>query len=88
MSWHCIIVINSDSGERETSALVVALETAYREAGQPADARVFVNRGSAARCTLLLSPEASRMANDMLDGYGAIACDETPRLHRYAALPL
>jgi hypothetical protein len=49
---------------------------------------VYFTRGSAQRTTFLLSPEASRLAADVLPRFDATACAQPPNLRRYAPLPL
>ena len=88
MAWHCIII---DDGARRAAgagAFVSALRRAYRDAGAPDGATAFINRGAASRFTFLLSPEASRLADNLLRRYEALACAQAPTLTRYVPLRL
>jgi hypothetical protein len=88
MGWTCIIVVDNGPRERESAGLVAALRHARRAAGDPPQAAVYFTRGSAQRTTFLLSPEASRLAADVLPRFDATACAQPPNLRRYAPLPL
>jgi hypothetical protein len=51
-------------------------------------AAAFINRGSASRFTFLLSPEAASLDTRLLQRFDALACEQAPRLERYAPLRL
>jgi len=88
MNWYCVII--PDGAPRQTRAVdfVMALRSAWRDAGKPQGAAAFINRGSAARFTFLLSPEVAQLAPGLLRHYDALACERAPNLQRYAPLPL
>ena len=88
MHWYCIIIVNGERRDACAVAFVSALRRAWRDAGRPAGAAAFINRGSASRFTFLLSPEAATAAVDLLRSYDALACEQAPNLHRYAPLRL
>ncbi len=88
MSWHCIIIADNERRDARAAAFIHALRRAYRQAGAPAQATAFINRGSASRFTFLLSPETSTLADALLQRYDALACARAPALTRYAPLPL
>lgn len=88
MSWYCIIIVDGEPRETRAVKFVLALRSAWRAAGEPDGAAAFVNRGSASRFTFLLSPAAATFASDLLQRYGASACQQAPNLSRYAPLRL
>jgi len=88
MSWYCVIIVDGEPRETRAVAFVSALRLAYRAAGQPEGAAAFVNRGSAARFTFLLSPAAATFACELLRRHDALACQQAPNLRRYAPLRL
>jgi hypothetical protein len=88
MSWYCVIIVDGEPRETRAVEFVSALRLAYRDAGQPEGAAAFVNRGSAARFTFLLSPAAATLASELLRRHDALACQQAPNLSRYAPLRL
>ena len=88
MTWYCIIIDDGEPRAARAVAFVTSLRLAWRTAGKPAGAAAFINRGSASRFTVLLSPGAAKLADDLLRRYGASACQQAPNLSRYAPLPL
>ncbi len=88
MSWYCVIIVDGEPRQTRAVSFVSALRSAYRRAGEPAEAAAFVNRGSASRFTFLLSPAAATFAAELLRRHDALACPQAPRLDRYAPLPL
>ena len=88
MNWYCVIIADGEPRRSRAIDFVLALRSAWREAGQPRGATAFVNRGSASRLTFLLSPEAAILAPGLLRHYDALACAQAPNLRRYAPLPL
>jgi hypothetical protein len=88
MTWYCVIIVDGEPHDARAVAFVTALRLAYRSAGEPAGATAFINRGSASRFTFLLSPEAATLAPQLLQRYDALACQQEPRLTRYAPLRL
>ena len=88
MTWYCVIIVDGEPREACAVAFVSALREAFRDAGQPAGASAFINRGSASRFTFLLSPEAAMLDATLLRRYDALACQQAPNLSRYAPLRL
>ena len=88
MSWYCVIIVDGEPRDACAVAFVSALRRAWRDAGQPAGAAAFINRGSASRFTFLLSPAAATLAAGLLKRYDALACEQAPKLDRYAPLRL
>jgi len=88
MTWCCIIIPEGERREVSAVAFVAALRKAWRDAGAPADAAAFVNRGSASRFTFLLPPEVVATAGDLLGRYEATRCTQAPNLRRYVPLRL
>ena len=88
MNWYCVIIVDGKPRRAGAVAFLSALRSAYQDAGQPDGAAAFVNRGSASRCTFLLSPEAATLAPALLRRHEATACQQAPNLRRYAPLPL
>jgi hypothetical protein len=88
MSWCCIIIAQGERRDVGAVAFVAALRKAWRDAGAPADAAAFVNRGSASRFTFLLPPEVVATAGDLLGRYDATRCTQAPNLRRYVPLRL
>lgn len=88
MDWYCVIIAERAPRAAGAVDFLSALRSAYDDAGQPAGAAAFVNRGSASRYTFLLSPEAATLAPALLRRHEAMACPQAPNLKRYAPLPL
>jgi|GEM_PF-614708 len=88
MNWYCVIIADGEPRQSRAVDFVLALRSAWRDAGQPKAAAAFINRGSASRFTFLLSPEAATLAPGLLRHYDALACEHAPNLRRYAPLPL
>jgi hypothetical protein len=88
LPWFCVIIADGEPRAARAVEFVTELRRAFRHAGRPGDAAAFINRGSASRFTFLLSPAAATLADDLLRRYGASACEQAPRLTRYAPLPL
>jgi hypothetical protein len=88
MHWYCIIIVDGERRDACAVAFVAALRKAWRNAGRPAGAAAFVNRGSASRFTFLVSPEAATIAAGLLERYGAMCCAQAPNLTRYGPLRL
>ena len=88
MNWYCVIIADRTLRPSGAVAFLSALRSAYDDAGQPAGATAFVNRGSASRFTFVLSPEAATLAPALLQRYDGLACQQAPNLRRYAPLPL
>ncbi len=88
MSWCCIIIAEGERRGVCAAAFVAALRKAWRDAGAPAQAAAFVNRGSASRFTFLLSPEVVAMTGELLGRYEATRCSQAPNLRRYVPLRL
>ena len=88
MTWYCVIIADREPRQARAVDFVLALRSAWRDAGRPGDGAAFVNRGSASRFTFLLSPEVACRAPGLLRRYDALACAQAPNLRRYAPLPL
>jgi hypothetical protein len=88
MNWYCIIIADREPRQARAVDFVLALRSAWRDAGRPRGAAAFINRGSASRFTFLLSPEVAALAPGLLRHYDALACAQAPNLRRYAPLPL
>jgi hypothetical protein len=88
MNWYCVIIADGEPRQPRAVDFVLALRSAWRNAGQPQGAAAFINRGSASRFTFLLSPEVAQVAPSLLRHYDALACEQAPNLRRYAPLPL
>ena len=88
MNWYCVIIPDGEPRQSRAVDFVLALRSAWRDAGRPQAAAAFINRGSASRFTFLLSPEAATLAPGLLRHYDALACEHAPNLRRYAPLPL
>lgn len=88
MNWYCVIIADGETRQSRAVDFVLALRSAWRQAGQPQAAAAFINRGSASRFTFVLSPEAATLAPGLLHRYDALACKQAPNLRRYAPLPL
>ena len=88
MNWYCVIIADGEPRQSRAVDFVLALRSAWRDAGQPQGAAAFINRGSASRFTFLLSPEVATLAPGLLRHYDALACRQAPNLRRYAPLPL
>ena len=88
MNWYCVIIADGEPRQPRAVDFVLALRSAWQDAGGPRGAAAFVNRGSASRFTFLLSPEAATLAPGLLRHYDALACAQAPNLRRYTPLPL
>lgn len=82
MDWHCIRFRRGGPHESEAADLVLALEDAYGNAGEPPAAEVFLSPGRVGDYAFYLSPEASSMAPSVLQRFHAVMCDPPPDLHR------
>ena len=82
MDWHCINFTRGGSPESEAADLVLALEDAYGNAGEPPAAEVFLARAAVGDYQFYLSPEAARMAPGVLQRFHAVTCDPPADLHR------
>ena len=82
MDWHCIKFRRGGPHESEAADLVLALEDAYGNAGEPPAAEVFLSPGRVGDYAFYLSPEASSMAPAVLQRFHAVMCDPPPDLHR------
>ena len=63
--WVLHIIVEGEQRDTHAVAFVTALRRAWRDAGEPEGAAAFVNRGSASRCTFLLSPGAATLASGL-----------------------
>lgn len=88
MDWHCINFPRGGSHESEAADLVLALEDAYDNAGEPAAAEVFLSRGAIGDYAFYLSPEAGNMAPGVLQRFHAVLCDPPLDLHRCTPMRL
>ncbi len=82
MNWHCIHVTRGGAHESEAADVVLALEDAYGNAGEPAAAEVFLWRRAVGDYAFYLSPEAAHMAPAVLQRFHAVTCDPPADLHR------
>ncbi len=82
MDWHCINFRRDGRTESAAADLVLALEDAYGNAGEPPAAEVFLARGKVGDYAFYLSPEASRMAPSVLQRFHAVLCDPPVDLHQ------
>jgi hypothetical protein len=87
-SWHLIDVPVSEFPVNEAADLIMAIESVYQAAGEPPEAEVFLRQGAVVRYTFLLSPELSRMAQDVLVQFDAVPCAQPSDLQSYARLYL
>jgi hypothetical protein len=82
MNWHCINFNRGGAPETEAADLVLALEDAFGNAGEPAAAEVYLSRGDIGHYRFFLSPEAASMAPAVLQRFHAVLCDPPADLHR------
>ena len=88
VTWYCVIIDDGEPRDERAVDFVCALRHAWRDAGAPAEAAAFINRGAASRFTFLLSPVAALLDAGLLRRYDALACQQAPSLRRYAPLRL
>ncbi len=82
MDWHCIKFRHGGHPESAAADLVLALEDAYGNAGEPPAAEVFLSHERVGDYAFYLSPEASSMAPGVLQRFHAVMCDPPADLHR------
>ncbi len=85
--WH-LVRFSGGAFASDAADLIVALEASYQDAGEPPEAQVFMSRHTLDHCTLLMSPEMSRMAPEVLIQFDAVACAAPGDLTNFAPLML
>ncbi len=86
-SWHLIRLSEGDL-TTEAADLLMALESAYEEAGDPAEAQVFLAPRAVDHYTFLMSPEISRMVPEVLIQFDATPCPPPLDLADFSPLTL
>lgn len=80
MSWHRLVIQDSDVAHLSASSLMNEFAAAYRAAGVPRDASVYHGRSTQGERVFYFSPEASSIAEDVLRRFEATPCSEEPDL--------
>jgi len=88
MSWHSVLIQNSDVAELSAGALVDKFATLYREADLQKGVEVYHSMNDQGDHAYCFSPEASLIAPDLLADYKAITHIEAPDLQSYRRIEL
>ena len=81
MSWHQVIIKAGTGFESAEGASLIsgkgAYELAWREAGMPAEAKIFKGKNIAGDHVFMFNPAASVIGKDVLALFKAISCAES-----------
>jgi hypothetical protein len=88
MDWHCISFTHGNLHDGAAADCVLALESAYGNAGEPPEAEVWLSRRSSDHYAFYLSPDAGTMAPGVLQRFRAVQCEAPADLHRCSQMVL
>lgn len=80
MSWHQVIIRNSDVADLSATALMNGFMASYHKAGCPDGVKVYHGRNDVGDHIYFFSPAASAAALNVLGEFSATACSEPQRL--------
>jgi hypothetical protein len=78
MSWHQVLIGNSDVVNLSATALIDQFVTAYRTAGAPEGVSVYHARNTQGDHIYYFSPQASSIATNLFSQFHATACAVEP----------
>ena len=87
MSWHKVVIIDSERAQHAATGLLAQFRTAYRKAGVPPGVSVYRER-NAADYVYYFSPKAFSIAEGLLRSFDAMRCPHTPNVHELHLIPV
>jgi hypothetical protein len=88
MSWHCVVIQNSDVAHLSASSLMDQFAAAYRAAEVQKDASVYHGQTTQGDHVYYFSPVASSVAKDVLREFGATPCSEELNLNGFKKIAI
>jgi hypothetical protein len=88
MSWHRVIIKNSEDANLSAQGLMIPFMKRYKEAGTPEGVSVYISRNDVGDRTYYFSSNASSIAKDLLHTFEATRCFAEPNLDRFRKIRL
>ena len=88
MSWHRVIIKNSEDAYLSAQGLMIPFMKRYKEAGTPEGVSVYISRDDGGDRTYYFSSNASSLAKDLLHTFQATRCFAEPNLESFRKIRL